>query len=143
MDNLQRARVSLLINDDDLNPPEITSLLGAEPRRGVRKGETFIDHQREPIQARTGMWYFGSGYSTAPQLDAQISSILDKLTDNLEVWASLTSRYHCYVSVGGYFDDWTGGFTLNPATLGALSARGLSIDFDLYAPAASPPRPAD
>ena len=143
MDNLQRASVSFSISDDNLNPTEISSLLGAEPSRGVRKGETFYGQQGRPVQARTGMWQIGSGYSTAPELDAQIAALLNRMTNNLKVWTKLTRRYNCYLSVGGWFNDWTGGFTLKAATLRLLGERGLSLDFDLYAPAASPPPPED
>jgi hypothetical protein len=42
MDNLKRATVSVLIDGDDLVPAEITTLLGANPRLGVRKDEVFL-----------------------------------------------------------------------------------------------------
>jgi hypothetical protein len=59
MDNLQRACVSLSIDEDDLVPSEVTALLGAEPRLGVAKDETFLASHGKYIQARTGMWQFG------------------------------------------------------------------------------------
>ncbi|AUW57900.1 hypothetical protein C1T17_11630 [Sphingobium sp. SCG-1] len=137
MDNLQRASVSLLIDEDDLVPSEITALLGAEPRLGVAKGEKFLGSHGKCTEASTGKWQLGGDWNTPVDLNDQISTLLARLTDDLEVWKYLTARYHCYMSVGGYFVDWTGGITLAPQTLGALSARGLAIDFDLYAHTAS------
>jgi hypothetical protein len=136
MDNLQRARVSLLIDGDDLAPEEITALLGAQPRVGVRKGDVFVGHHGE-ITARTGRWQFGDDWEKEPRIERQIVTLLGRLTPDLDVWKTVTSRYHCYISVGGYFTDWTGGITLEPHALMLMAERGLAIDFDLYAPAAS------
>ncbi|MBB4615857.1 DUF4279 domain-containing protein [Novosphingobium taihuense] len=134
MDNLQRAMISLLIDEDDLIPSEITALLGSEPSLGVSKGEKFLSHHGKLIKAKTGKWQLHSGWKSPVNLDEEISLLLARLTDDHEVWGNLTARYHCYLSVGGYFEDWTGGITLSPDTLGALAARNLAIGFDLYAP---------
>jgi hypothetical protein len=77
------------------------------------------------------------GPESPVDLDEEISTLLARLTGDLETWKYLTGRFHCYLSVGGYFSDWTGGIALAPKTLGALAELGLAIDFDLYAPAAS------
>lgn len=137
MDNLQRAQVSILIDGDDLDPSEITALLGNAPRLGVRKGDVFLAGHGKQIEAKTGKWQFGGDWDSQPHLDRQIAQVLSALTNNMSVWRDLTIRYHCYLSVGGYFADWTGGITLDPNTLKLLSDRKIAIDFDLYAPAAS------
>lgn len=132
MDNLQRASVSLLIDEDDLIPSEITALLGSQPSFGVVKGERFLASSGRYIEAKTGKWKVTSGWKTSVHLDEEISALLARLTNDLAAWKYLTDHYHCYVSVGGYLADWTGGITLSPPTLGALAARQLAIDFDLY-----------
>jgi hypothetical protein len=137
MDSLQRAKVSVLIADDNLVPSELTALLGGPPKLGVSKGETFLASHGKQIKAQTGMWQFGSEWESPPQLDRQIGEVLSALTSDMLVWAEVTNRYLCYLSVGGYFHDWTGGMTLGPNTSQLLAERNLSIDFDLYAPAAS------
>lgn len=137
MDNLQRASVSLLIDGDDLIPSEISALLGQEPRLGVKKDEIFVGSHGKDIQARTGKWQFGIGWTSPANVDEQIVNIFKLLNDDTIVWKSLTDRYHCYVAVGGTFNDWTGGLTIEAGTLRLLAERGLAIDFDLYAPEAS------
>lgn len=137
MDSLQRAKVSVLIADDNLVPSELTALLGRPPRLGVSKGETFLASHGKKIKAQTGMWQFGGEWESPPQLDRQISEVLSVLTNDLSIWAEVTNRYFCDLSVGGYFHAWTGSMTLGPTTLQLLAERKLSIDFDLYAPAVS------
>lgn len=141
-DPLQRACVTLLINDDDLVPEVLTALLGAQPETGVRKGEAFMSRGRPGTieTARTGMWHFGTGYREPPDIDQQVTELLRQLPESAEIWADLITKYDCcYVAVGVHFSDdsWTGGFTLKPNTLRLLGERGLTIDFDMYAPAAS------
>jgi Domain of unknown function (DUF4279) len=137
-DALKRAMVSLAIIGDDLNPQEITGLLAGEPRRGVRKGEAFIGHNGQQRSARSGMWLFGGEcWEDAPAIGSHIKTLLGRLTEDLDVWRTVTGRFECYVNVGGYFHDWTGGLSLEADVLRLLAERGLHIDFDLYAPAAS------
>lgn len=140
-DPLQRACVTLLINGDDLIPEELTALLGQHPETGVRKGETFKSRGRPgtAVKARTGMWHFGTGYREPPNINRQVIELLARLPEDADIWADLTTKYDCYVAVGVYFTDesWTGGFTLQPVTLRMLGERRLTIDFDMYAPAAS------
>ena len=134
MDSLQRSTVSLLIDGDDLDPLEISMLLGSEPSLGVLMGDFFLTSLGKEIQAKTGKWQLNGEWESPSDLNRQISDLLSNLTENLEAWKAIQDRFHCYISVGGYLNDWTGGFTLNASTAKLLSDRGLAIDFDLYAP---------
>ena len=137
MDSLQRASATLLISGESLVPDDLTSLLGAQPKLGVRKGETFRATHGEEIEAPVGQWFLGGDWRSPPDLDQQITELLAGLPNDIELWTELTGRFECWLSIGAYLDDWTGGLTLAPATLGLLAARNLPLDFDLYAPAAS------
>ncbi len=136
-DALQRAIVTLRIDGDDLDPQEVTHLLGDKPRLGVQKGQRYAGHNGKEITARTGMWWFGEDWETMPDIGSQIAALLGRLTNDLAIWKSIASRFHCYICVGGHFHDWTGGLALKPDVLTLMAERGLSIDFDLYAPNAS------
>ena len=114
MDSLQKAKVSVLINDDNLVPSEVTAILGPPPRLGVAKGDVFVSSNGRHIEARTGMWHYGDGWTTPPHIDQQIADVLSALSRDMSAWQSLTSRYHCYVSIGGYFEGWTGGLRARP-----------------------------
>jgi hypothetical protein len=137
MDNLQRALAALLIFGDDLIPDEVTALLGVSPKLGMKMGEKFLASHGGEIDSPTGKWILGCDYRSPPNLDEQISQLLSGLPSDAKTWSDLTNRFDCYLSVGAYFNDWTGGITLEPATLKLLVERNLPIDFDMYAPNAS------
>lgn len=139
MDNLQRAKVSLLIHGDDLNPEQVTAMLGATPKIAARMGQGFLGQNGRTVTSKTGKWTFSHGWREPPCVDEQVSELFRVLPDGAEVWCDLTTRFDCYVAVGLYFAEgsWTGGMTLQPETLRILGERGLPIDFDMYAPASS------
>ena len=139
MDHLQRASVTLLVQGDDLDPDELTALLGSQPKIGARIGETFIGHSGRTVTASTGKWFYSTGYREPPDIDRQIVDLLGSLPASLSIWTDLTTRFECYVALGIWFVDesWTGGIFLQPQTLQMLGERGLALDFDMYAPAAS------
>lgn len=116
-------------------------MLGAEPDLGVRKGETFMNRGAvgSVITANTGKWHLGTGVREPCNVSEQIAELLNRVPDDPHVWTELTNRFVCFISVGAWFidDSWTGGLTIEPRTLGMLAERGLAIDFDMYAPAAS------
>lgn len=140
-DPLQRASVTLLIHGDDLDPEELSAVLGVQPKIGVRKGESFMSGGRRgmAVTAATGKWIVGTGDRDPPSIDEQIAELLGSLPSGTETWNDLTTRFDCYVTVGAWFadDSWTGGLALEPETLGMLAERGLAIEFDIYAPGAS------
>ena|SRR5689334_3702103 len=137
MDSLQRASATLVVTGDNLDASELTALLGQTPALGVGKGQSFAASHGAEIKARTGNWTFGGDWRSPPNIDEQIAELLSALPSDLNVWGELTSRFDCWLTVGAYLKDWTGGLTLAPVTLKLLAERHLSIDFDLYAPAAS------
>lgn len=91
------------------------------------------------VAAKTGTWIVGIGNRKPPNIDGQIAKLLGSLPESADTWNDLTTRFDCCVSVGAWFtdDSWTGGFALEPKTLGMLAERRLTIDFDMYAPGAS------
>jgi len=89
-DALKRAAVTLRIIGDDLNPQEISNFLGSEPRRGVCKGEAFLGHNGQERAARTGLCHFGGDYwEDAPDIGCQITTLLSRLTQDLEICRSV------------------------------------------------------
>jgi hypothetical protein len=79
------------------------------------------------------MWSLQMDGSTIPEV--VVDALLAKLTPDLVVWQELSSQYRmdvfCYVYFGQE-NDGSGGLSLSPKLMRALSERGLAIDFDIY-----------
>jgi hypothetical protein len=135
MSMISRARVSLGFCGEDLEPEELTDILGAPPSIARRKADRRTLRSGETHAARQGSWIIEYSQEPSPiEIDEQINALLDKLTNETSVWLDLTNRYRARVFCGLFLDNWNEGFSLTESTLKRLSARNLPADFDIYAP---------
>jgi hypothetical protein len=58
-----RAFATLRVAGDELDPDDITRLLGVQPSEAYRKGETFSKGRARNLSARTGIWLFDTSAS--------------------------------------------------------------------------------
>jgi hypothetical protein len=130
---LTRTMAGLRIIGDDLNPSEITRLLGAEPTAYARKGDTRRTTTGREIAARSGSWQLRVEMEPG-DLNGQIGAILAKLTDNLSIWCELGRRYRCDVFCGLFMRNSNEGADLEPGILKMLGDRGLRLGLDIYGP---------
>ena len=91
---LSGSAASLRFFGDDLDPDELTHLLGCQPTKSEKKGEELFGKVtgRKRI-APSGGWWLRAERREHGDLDAQISEILDQLTDDMSIWQDLTSRF--------------------------------------------------
>lgn len=130
---VREATVSLRLFGDDLEPAEVTSLLGSQPTEARKKGE-LIAHSRYHLQARTGSWILKSRLDKSTDLAEQIEALLDLVTSDLDVWRKMTARYSADLFCGVFLDADNRGFDLPAQLVLRLAERGLSIGFDIYGP---------
>lgn len=128
---LARAVASLRITDEDLVPSEVSALLGCEPTRGWAKGDTLTSF-RATRTASFGIWSLHADETEPADLDAQVTSILGRLTTNESAWAELQVRYDVDLFCGWFMVYGNEGVTIEPETLVALGVRGIRLDIDLY-----------
>jgi hypothetical protein len=124
--------LTIRLAGDDLDPIEITRLLGAEPSSSSRMGDARQMASGRSIVARTGSWRLKSDDRTPGDLSTQIKAMLGKLTSDLEVWVALTSRFRCNCFCGLFMAETNEGLVLEPEVLAMLSARGLTLMLDIY-----------
>jgi hypothetical protein len=132
MSAIFESAASLRFFGDDLDPDELTSLLGATPTVGVRKGAARRMSSGRELVERTGSWRLQVVRRRPGDLDGQIAEILDQLTPNLAIWTSLAARYQADIFCGVFLGSGNDGFSLHPQTTAAVGARGLTIEFDVY-----------
>jgi hypothetical protein len=128
------TRLILRFFGDDLDPAELTKLLGEAPTQSWVKGEARHSTSRHRVQ-KTGAWLFSVPDREPGDLDGQLNELFSKLTDDIETWRALTSRFDGNCFCGLFMRECNEGFDLDLKTIEALAARGLRIGFDIYDPA--------
>ena len=130
---LKETDASLRIMGDDLDPDEVTRLLGALPTKGSKKGEFFYTSTGSRHRSRTGIWALQVEHQRPGNLDKQIEQLLEPLTDDLAIWNDLAARFKLEIFCGLFTEEYNSRMTLAPNTVLALGSRGIVIDFDIYA----------
>jgi hypothetical protein len=130
MNALSKTAASLRLFGDDLNPDEVTRLLGKEPDVAERKG----DIRPSGSTVRRGRWSVKVGRRAPGDLDGQIAELLAGTTEDLAVWQRLTSVYAANVFCGLFLEQENEGVDVSPQTLRMLGERGVKLQLDIYAP---------
>jgi len=116
---------------DEIDPSEVTRLLGCSPSQSALAGETIINSRGIARTVRKGFWRLSSGRSDV-DIEDQVSILFTQLTSDLTVWRDLTRRFRVDVFCGVFLNAPNRGFDLGPTVLRQLADRGISIGFDIY-----------
>lgn len=127
------ASVSLRIVGHDVEPTQISTLLGCESTEAARTGDVLTRPDGRTRSVSKGFWCLRSDRQ-ATDLADQIESLLAKLTSDLTVWRSLTDRFDVDLFCGLFLETTNRGIELPAHLLSALGERHLRIGFDIYAP---------
>lgn len=128
MGAVAETSVCLRFFGEDLDPDELTRLLGADPTKSRRPG----DPHRAPSRVKVGAWLLDVGRRRSGDLDLQIAELLSRVTSDLEVWRDLNARYPGDLFCGLFLEESNEGISLKPQTSLAIGQRGLVIGFDIY-----------
>jgi Domain of unknown function (DUF4279) len=132
---LQRAVATLRIVGDELEPEEVTRLLGCQPTDAARRGEARIGkHTRGPTIARTGVWRLEATPTEPEDLGAQVLELTSKLTSDLGIWTDLARKYKIDLFCGWFMKESNEGVDITARTLETLSSRHIALALDIYAP---------
>lgn len=132
MSAFDHSMAALRFFGDDLVPDEITALLRASPRESHHKGQELIGKRTGNKRiTKTGSWRLRAIDRAPEDLEGQIFEILDQLTQDLSVWASL-SRYQPDLFCGLFMGSSNDGVTLSAKALLAIGQRGISLGLDTY-----------
>jgi hypothetical protein len=131
MGALEQSRAALRFFGDDLVPADVSSLLGATPTDSEAKGQERVDRTGIVRIAKTGSWRLVAEHREPEDLESQVFDLLDRLTDDLSIWASL-DRYTPDLFCGLFMGSSNDGLSLSAKTLLALGQRGIALDLDIY-----------
>ena len=132
MGGVNRTVATLRFFGDDLLPDEITSLLGRAPSKSETKGDEWHRPNGTIRIANRGSWRLSAADREPGNLDAQVAELVAGLSDDLTVWADLTTRFRGDVFCGLFLEEGNEGISLSPQTLALLGARNLELDLDIY-----------
>jgi hypothetical protein len=129
------SKTTLRIFGDDLDPDEVSRLLGGIPTLSEKKGDAITKKSGTRI-ARTGRWDLrAEPRSASPEdVDGQIAELLSKLTPDISVWKALAGKYKMDFFVGLFMKESNEGLVVSATTMKLLGERGISLGFDIYSP---------
>lgn len=131
---LARSVATLRLAGDDLEPEEVSRMLGAQPTHAQRKGEVIVLKSGATKVAKSGQWRLEATDAEPEAINEQISQLLAQLTQDLAAWQGLARRFRIDLFCGWFMNESNEGVCLSAATLRALGQRGIELDVDLYAP---------
>lgn len=110
---ISQSRAGLRFFGDDLDPDRITDLLGGAPTHSYRKGDSWSPGGN-PQRHRFGSWRRTAEPRQPGDLRGQIEELLRGLTEDLDVWRALSTRYRADVFCGLFLNDTNEGFRFHP-----------------------------
>jgi Domain of unknown function (DUF4279) len=129
--SVDECSVTLRFFGEDLDPDEVTRVLGILPTVSYRKGDIFRGKTYDRIYT-TGSWRL-RGERSDVYLEDQINTLLDRLPFNLEVWQNLTRRFQSDLFCGLWLKRWNRGLDFTSKTMQRIGERGLALSLDIYA----------
>ena len=133
MGTISRLRASLRIFGDELEPDEITRLLGKQPHGVQRRGYPMLmPSGAEGRIMPFSSWFLQADESFSGDLDVQVAQILDRTTDDLTVWRHIASAYKMDLYCGLFLRSYNEGLSLSPSTLRDLGEREIVLALDIY-----------
>jgi Domain of unknown function (DUF4279) len=127
------ATLCLRVCGDDLDPEEITRLMGRAPSRSQYKGQSVLDSTGQVKRvARTGSWFLDQPLGAEATIEEGIESLLVGLPDDNRMWAGLGQRFQLDLLCDVFVLGVNQGFVLSPSVLGLLARRGIELGLDIF-----------
>lgn len=126
---VDEAGVCLALYGTDLDPVEVTALLGCEPTSAHRRGERRSPKSRP---AESGAWLLEIRGEAPTSPEHLIRRLLMKLPADAGVWETLAARFDVQVRFGIHFTGWNKGFHLPPDVVAMITRMHAGMGFDLY-----------
>ena len=134
-------KIILSIVGEHLDPEQVSSALGGQPRASGRKGETIqatASGRRVSRTALAGFWQ--RGVAVQPQTDptSALQAMLSDLSDNQEVWDTLGRQFTTEIAISGAPRGVAPEHVFSKESLELLQRRGVRLWMNGPRSAASP-----
>ncbi|MDP1911755.1 DUF4279 domain-containing protein [Brevundimonas sp.] len=132
MGGIGRTKVSLRFAGEDLDPEVVSHALGLQPDKSYRKGEIASWGRFKGRAAESGSWHLSVPVSEPGDLEAQITDLLARATSDVSAWRNMADSYSGNLFCGLFMKTMNEGLSLSATTMGALGARGIELQLDIY-----------
>lgn len=128
---VDETKVTLALYGEDLEPKEITELLGVEPSSAHRRGDV---RSRGSRPYPKGAWFLELVGTPPRGPEELLEELIDRVPpSSAPVWAELRERFDVRVRFGIFLEAWNRGFGVSAGQLEQLSAMADRFEFDIYA----------
>ncbi len=124
-----RTSASLRLAGEELDPDEITRLLGHLPTSAYRKGDPVTRDGRG--QRRQSLWSLTSDLPDSATINQHVSHLLQSVSQDRTVWQSL-ARFTPDIFVGLFLTRFNQGDSISPEVASLLAERGIELNLDIY-----------
>lgn len=126
-----RVQVALRIFGENLEPDEVSALLGCRPTESHHRGDPLPGDPDHPA-AETGSWLLAGEPDSDAEVESQVESLLGRLTADPDEWSSLTTRFSASLLCTLSPEQVDEGFEISPRLARSLAKRGLVIGFAVH-----------
>ncbi len=127
------AELCLRVCGENLDPDEITRLLGCSPSRSQRKEQAVLDSSGQVKRvARIGSWLLDHYLDAEATIEEGIEQMLLALPDDDLIWTELGQRFRVDLTCDVFVRGVNQGFVLSARVLGQLARRGIELGLDIY-----------
>ena len=113
----------------DFDPVEISRMIGLQPTKCWKKGDTNTATHRERTASR---WSLQSRMPHTESLEAHINDVLAQLSTHPGGVKEASQRFCGIMQLVGHFYRYYPGLSLDSNTIQGLAQFGLSLDCDFY-----------
>lgn len=127
---IDETRVTLGLYGVDLDPDEVSKVLGCPPSRAHRRG----DPRRRNVEPwPKGAWLLSTEGKAPVEPEHLLCALLDRLPTDPLVWKELRARFDVRLGLGLFQDAWNRGFSFSSELLRRIATLDIPLDFDIYA----------
>jgi hypothetical protein len=126
---VDESRLTLGIHGEDLDPDEISRLLGCAPTSAHRRG----DLRRTGPPWPKGGWLLSVEGKSPTGPEELVHLLLARLPADEGLWCDLRRRFRLQLSFGIFTERWNRGFELSPEAIRRIDSIGAGVGLDIYA----------
>jgi hypothetical protein len=127
---VDKTTVTLGFYGDDLDPAEVTAMLGCKPTSSHRKGENMTKGGVR-VWPR-GAWLLSKTGMTDPE--KLTKKVLDRLPRDERLWVRLAKKHDVQLRFGFFLERCNRGLDFTPQLVARMAKLHERIMFDIYCP---------